>query len=632
MDLKELPRTETMASDQLISTRGMKLRFILIPILAIAVLVVIVGILSVPVYTSAKSLAAETEKLVQAAREQDLPAVEGRIPSEKNALEQFKKSLGPLAWTQWVPVLGSYWKDADHGVKAAEELLDAGDLSIKAIAPYADIIGLKGARKAGSGAEKAQDRIAFVVATADKLAPQLEAIGQKLAVAKGELDKVDPNRYPESFQEKPLRELLTKGIEAVDQASLVINEAKPVLEVAPWLLGNDKRRTYLVLFQNDAELRPTGGFWTGYALLSVDKGKVTPLFSGDIYDLDARYQGGLRAPKPLIDFIADPYKKEQLAGKAPAWRLRDMNLSPDFRVSVETFLTEYTKMGSAKIDGVVAIDTQVLVSLLKVLGPIGVPGFGNFSAEKDPRCNCPQVIYQLESIIGVVTPYFRENRKGVIGPLMHSVLANAVGSPKERMPGLFEAALNNVLQKHVLFYFPDKKAQAAMESFNLAGRVRKAGGDYLFVADSNMAGAKSNLYVQEEVTDTVEVQSNKAVHNLTVSYKNPQKADEWLNAPYRDWFRVYVPKGAKLLENSGSELTVKTGEDLGKTVFEGFFTMRPLGVAKLSFKYEVPLGSGSYTLLVQKQGGTLGFKYSVVINGKKNDFVLLQDKELRLVQ
>jgi hypothetical protein len=594
-------------------------------------LIILTSVFAYPAYTQGKLLLSQTQQLAQLARAQDLGGVSSQIASEKQALDKFKSAMNRLGWTQWIPVIGSYWKDANHAVRAGEALLAAGDLSVATIMPYADIIGLKGSKVGGTSQEKAQDRIAFVVATADKLAPQLEVIGGHLATAQKELIQINPDRYPQNLQGIPLRETLVKGIDLVSQASLVVGDAKPILEISPWLLGNDKKRTYLILFQNDAELRPTGGFWTGYALVGVDKGKVTPIFSGDIYDLDARYTSTKRAPKALTDYIAIPYRDEQKAGKVSPWRLRDMNLSPDYRISVETFLPEYLRSGGQKVDGVIAIDSQVLVSLLKALGTVGVPGWGNFNAENDARCNCPQVIYQLESIIGVVTPYMRENRKGVIGPLMHSVLANAIGSPKDKLPALFEVGLTSVLQKHVLFYFPDEKAQAAVESFNLAGRVRETKSDYLFIVDSNMAGAKSNLYVQEEVSDIVEVKSNSVVHNLTINYKNAQKDDQWLNGPYRDWFRVYVPRGAKLINDSGSELPIKSGEDLGKTTFDGFFAMRPLGIAKLTFKYEVPLSAAPYSLLVQKQPGTIGNKYSVTINNRKNEFSLLQDKELRLI-
>ena len=112
-----------------------------------------------------------------------------------------------------------------------------------------------------------------------------------------------------------------------------------------------------------------------------------------------------------------------------------MNLSPDFKISMETFLENYERVvGKGTVDAVVAVDTKVLVDLLKVLGPIGVPGWGNFSSENDPRCDCPQVFYELERYADKPVTGFREERKGIIGPLMHSIILNAMGSPRKKWP------------------------------------------------------------------------------------------------------------------------------------------------------------------------------------------------------
>src|SRR5690606_18836853 len=111
--------------------------------------------------------------------------------------------------------------------------------------------------------------------------------------------------------------------------------------------------------------------------------------------------------------------------------------------------------------------THVVVKLLKVLGQIGVPGFGNFSAENDPRCDCPNVVYELEEFADVEGPVvwdpntgeivfapknYGKNRKEIVGPLMNSVLSNALGQPMEKMPDLFQAGWESLTEKHVMFY------------------------------------------------------------------------------------------------------------------------------------------------------------------------------------
>ena len=359
---------------------------------------------------------------------------------------------------------------------------------------------------------------------------------------------------------------------------------------------------------------------TAYAIMKVKKGEVKPVLSDDIYALDEKFKSRTPAPEPILKYLP----------KVPYWYMRDMNLSPDFRVSMEEFMKAYEKTKLPKVDGVIAVDTHLLLNLLRVLGPVGVSGYGTFSAEEVPACNCPQVIYELESFADKATPFIRDDRKAILGPLMNSILANVLGSPKEKLPALFEVGMNALQEKHVLFYFPEGGAQEAVEAFGIAGRINPYDGDYLAIIDTNFAGAKSNLYVEQQVEQEVEISSDGAVtKTVTINYKNPQKYDGWLNGEYRDWFRVYVPKGSELVDSSGSEVEVKTEEELGKTVFSGFFTMRPLGVTKLVLTYKLPFRvEGEYKVLIQKQGGVEGPFYTVKVGKKTEEFNLEKDKEL----
>jgi len=81
-----------------------------------------------------------------------------------------------------------------------------------------------------------------------------------------------------------------------------------------------------------------------------------------------------------------------------------MNWNPDFSESMKTFVTEIDKVGIRGVDGVISVDTQVLVNLLEVIGEIQVPGFGAFSNKIVSECNCSQVIYELESFADVEGP------------------------------------------------------------------------------------------------------------------------------------------------------------------------------------------------------------------------------------
>lgn len=668
----------------------------------------------------------QARNLQSAAKQQNLTQMQTELNNLETSVNNAREVLDDLGWVKSVPRGNLYLQDADRMTMAALALIDAGQIGVDALVPYADLIGFSvdsdvdnppdegklgqklleaiegdsgksvnaiieatedvtseqeailkengltigrvegvtayvegyvsnleqlskeewvkyiylGKMSPGEGSQTAEDRIQFVVSTLDKLVPELDSIAEQLDAASNILSQIDRNRYPKSVtipgfliggEDKTfeVRSKLSQLIDLTAQADVLVSDARPVLEAAPYILGNDEPREYLVLFQNDAELRPTGGFLTAYALMTVDKGKITPGISKDIYDLDARYTSEVEAPQPLIDYIADPYAKEAVGGRKPRLRIRDSNLSPDFREAMDLFYGEYQRTGSPDVDGIIAVDTRFLVDLLEVTGPIGVGGIGNFSAETIEECNCPQVVYALESAISYETPYIRENRKAIIGPLMHSVLSNAMGTPKERMADLVQAGLDAIKQKHLMMYFVEPNVQEAIEAFNMGGRIRAADNDYLMIVDTNFAGAKSNLYIDQEVELKIEASDQSAIHELVITYKNPQEHDGWLNGDYRNWVRILLPEGSVLLEETGSETEMVTSEYLGKTMLEGFLVVRPKGLAKLELRYETPVSQRNpYNLLVQKQAGTPNFFYAVEVNGQVEEFELDGDREL----
>lgn len=598
-------------------------------------LVFVLGVLfGVPlflVYIGAKGVVSSGRELYASFQAQDINRIKSSLDNTKSSMKQFDSSLKLVFWMRPIPILGGYVSDAGAFVKGGLAGLEAGEEILNTAEPYADLLGLNGG-KAGDGAKTAQDRIEFIVESIGTLIPKLATISERVDVAADQLNKINPNRYPEVFRGYEIRSKMIAGLDLVNQVHRFISGGRPVLEQAPYLLGIGGERRYLVIMQNDKELRPTGGFITAYSVLSVKDGKFSPGFSNDIYNLDARFNSRIPAPEAVKKYLFQDY-----------WHLRDMNLNPDFEESMKQFMEGYKKTGSPKVDGIVAVDTELLVSLLKAIGPIGVPGFGNFSAENDSRCLCPNVVYELESYADVAgaivwddisgkivykSPRL-DNRKAILGPLMNSILANAMGQSKEKLPDLFESMFSSLMQKHVLFYMEDKEVQEAMRAFNIAGKISSYNGDFLHINDANLAGAKSNLYVEQEIELKVDRGKEGTVNNLKVKYKNPQKHDGWLNGPYRDWFRIYVPKGSQLLDSSGSEVGVKTYEELGKTVFEGFFTLRPEGVLELSFQYKTLVSDKDYKLFIQKQPGTKGSLYRVGSGNSAQEFNLLQDRELK---
>ena len=153
----------------------------------------------------------------------------------------------------------------------------------------------------------------------------------------------------------------------------------------------------------------------------------------------------------------------------------------------------------------------------------------------------------------------------------------------------------------------------------------------MHVNSANFGGLKGNLYIKGMVDQDIKIASDgTATKKVKVTLKNTGKADGWLNAVYRNWMRLYVPKGSKLVDKKVYR-DFKLATDLGYTVWESFSLTYPLGESTTEFTYELPFKvreGESYKLLIQKQPG-IDLHIITRLNGKVlEEFDLLTDKEI----
>lgn len=565
---------------------------------------------------------------------QDLPGAKTALADTKTKFEALKQEFNRLSYFSAIPVASAYYNDGVHGFAAGDAGIRAAEKTIDAIVPYADVLGFSGEGSFTGGT--AEERVRLLLETVSKISPILDDITKELNTAETELAQINPNRYPEKVGDVEVRSLIAQAQTGIVLAVDGINTYRPAIEVLPELAGSNKqRKKYLVLFQNDNELRPTGGFLTAYAVMFVEDGKVYPEKSDDIYELDKKFKKNIPIPPVLGKYLTSEKR----------FNLRDMNVSPDFRESMKEFYTHFREVPGEpdNIDGIIALDTNVLSDLVKILGPVEVPGYGTFSAENDPKCDCPQIIYAMSEIVDRPTPYIREDRKGIIAPMMQAIIQKAYSSPKEMWPGLFKLAMEKIEGKHVQMYMFDEEHQKAAEAINAAGLMNPSeeGQDYIAIVDANLGGAKSNLFVEQSVKLEVSPVENGMITNtLTLNYKNPRKGDNCnleagllcLNGILNDWVRVYLPDGAKLVEAQGfSEGTQEETTDLGFSVIEGAFKVAPLSSATVKITYTVPYtNEKEYAVKLRKQGGTDKVPYLISVNGNEHEEILDKDKVVKV--
>lgn len=597
-------------------------------ILSFFVVLLLISILpAFMIVAGVRETISNSKVLVEGYKNQNFTQIQDGIKLTKRSLQKVDLPLNFFIWMRAIPILGGYYHDIKGFSKAGVEELAALEKIFVELEPDKDELGFNGQPQAG------QDRVSQGIKILDKTLPHLDKVEGNLKRASKEVENINTDKYPESYRGYPIRRLLQTGKNFIIGAHIAATSARSALEIAPAALGQPNAKNYLLLFQNDKEIRPTGGFLTAFAFMEIDKGQISHSTSDDIYRLDERLLEVCRnkicplaPPDPLVKYLPETTGKVRTA-----WSMRDSNLSPDLPTSAKEFERMYQMLGQGlPYDGIIYIDTQVVEELIEVTGPIEVLGT-TYSAEIDKRCNCPNVIYELESYAEIAAKG-QEDRKAILGVLMQQILARSIGADVEKMPMLIETVARLANHKHIMFYMHDEKVQRALADLNWIGEIKDYEGDYLHINDSNFAGGKSNLYVTQTVKQDISVEKDGIVKKkIVIEYKNPQPFNIWLNGINRSYVRFFVPSGSKLVSSKGSEDPVKTSEELGKTVFEAFVIVRPQNSRKLEIEYTVPYNpKGEYSLLIQKQPGAKDFEYKIKLNGRQGaDFELDMDKEFR---
>ena len=431
---------------------------------------------------------------------------------------------------------------------------------------------------------------------------------------------MNAKKYPQKIGKYEVRSSIEQAITTVDNLETFMPELRPILMALPNALGSPVDKTYLILFQNDKEIRSTGGFITAYATAKISKGRLVSIVSEDAYRLDDKVTFRPDIPTQLRDYL-----------KVNKFWIRDANISPDYVESMRFFEDMYdSATGVASIDGIIALDTEFVWALLEVVGEVHVPAYNEtFTAKINPNYGIPDVVYKLELYSEQLLAK-TENRKDLIGQLMNGLKAKVLGSDKKTWPKLLEVVHTMAKEKHLLAYSHDKSSQVLLEKYNFAGRIQDYDGDYLHFNSNNFAGLKGDLYVAQKIEQDITIKEDGTVtKKVTFTNANPKQADGWLNPTvYTNWLRIYVPDGSKLLEGS-----FNNSKELGKQMYQTVLKTTPKNSASVTFIYEIPMKikkGQEYKMLIQKQPGTGQPEVIIKVNGKqKEKFFLETDRELK---
>lgn len=585
--------------------------------------------------------------------DQDVPlsgqVVLGSLLGLRQDLESLKSEITPwLAagrYLGWVPGAGG-------DLQASPQLL----AMFSAVADGAALLALAAAPKG------AEDLVAVDASyTKDTLdgfgLRQLRAAGPLLMAARGEFARAADIRS--QIDAGLLSTRAATLIERVDRYLPLLRAATDGALLAARMVEWTATHRYLILLQNNDELRATGGFISSVAVLTIAQDGTIDLSVLDSYDVDDLTRAYPAPPDPLRDYMA-----------ADLWLFRDANWSPDFPTAAQTAAALFAwGQHSQEVDGVVAVDQHAARLVLEALGPITIPGKDDpVSAE-----NLVAFMYQAWSpqTGQAATRDWWEHRKDFMKDLAGAIMARLQEPGGVDLSRLFLELHRAVLERHLLIYMRDPLAAQVLAENAWDGALRVGDGDYLMVVDTNTGYNKVNPNIRQAIAYRVDLtDAARPVAEVTISYHNdslprettcrqaPRYGDSYADLMHRcywDFLRVLTPSGSQLLAGTSAPLpegsllrtfrgrqdvfdTLAVAPDDGlTTTFVSFFVLAPGQNGSRQLSYLLPPQVVSreetrsvYRLLVQKQPGTLAVPLKVeVMLPSGSEVVLSQPLPIR---
>lgn len=420
------------------------------------------------------------------------------------------------------------------------------------------------------------------------------------------------------IQKARAQDLLSKDLEEeIENLDPIISLFSNSSEILSDILGFEKEKTYLVLFQNNLKLRPGGGFIESFAVLKVKNGKAIDFSIKDVYQTDGQLKTHVEPPFAIRRYLPSEH-----------YYLRDSNFDPDFIGSAISASNIYSLATKEKVDAVVGIDLFFAKNILSVLGEIKVSDY--------------------EKKVGVDNLFEiaqKDEGKKFLGALASSLEHDLKN--KKNIPYLLLAQNvgKSIKEKHLTFAFVEQSAQNVFTANGWSASLwdnRKNGkekiNDYVGISEANLGGNSVNYFVSRSVSKKLIIYDDGRVSSkLTVAFKNNSTKEVQasnLGGNYKNYLQLILPEGSRitsiLVDNKEVEIKdavsdflvyekrgfrpptgieVEGRKEMGKSIFGFLISVGPSEIKSVMLSYELPYSvstttkSIDYSLKVYKQPG-----------------------------
>lgn len=402
--------------------------------------------------------------------------------------------------------------------------------------------------------------------------------------------------------------------ERLNQYSSLIRKARALSILLPEVVGKKGSKNYLVLLQNNSELRPTGGFIGSIAQVTFEDGKLKKLEVQDVYAVDGQLKLHVEPPKEIS---LDLGQKDYF--------LRDSNWEPDFPTSARQAEWFFNKETGQRVEGVVALDISAVEDLLLILGQLDI-------ADYNEKITSENLFEKAVSHAEVGFFPGTQAKKSFLTALTQSLFNKLFFLPNQNWPGIVTSLGRSLEEKHMSIYLDNPKLFTYLVSQNWASLMPREGNekngivaDFLAAVEANLGANKANYYLDRNYKmETVIGKDGEVSHTLRIAYVNRSPSDVFPGGNYKNRMRIYLPYGAKLSKVLWGESNilgqVSSFVDYGRSGYSFLTELKPKEQKTLVVDYQIPQklkfekGNALYRLDVVKQAGTLKdpFEWTII--------------------
>lgn len=284
---------------------------------------------------------------------------------------------------------------------------------------------------------------------------------------------------------------LTNLTDTLDQYRQTLNIAADASEIIPSMLGSNGARNYLVLVQNNAEVRATGGLSGALAVMHIEQGTI---------ELTAQSSGSaLRKFAPPVE--VDPAQTQIYTSRLGTY-IGDVNLTPDFPTAAQAAKAMWQERHETRIDGVVALDPVVLAHILEASGPIEAPSINHDAVSAN---TLPTTLTANNVVQTLLSDVYTSIDNNLVQDAYFASVAEKIFQrlASGEVPGdkLIQALHASSEENRLYVWSGHKEEQQVLRTTPLGGAVSgpSVGGASFGVYFNDGTGAKMDFYVKRTV-------------------------------------------------------------------------------------------------------------------------------------